>query len=242
MMKNIRLLSLLSLCLASGFFRGEAQSLPSFGATQESYPTLQVTGTARLNIIPDRITVEIGIEEYYKSWPGRDSLLVKLPEIEKDIRKTLEAAGVADSSVIVTDVGNFRNPARTRHFFMAKRLSVVVSSFQQLDKLAGELSREGITSFQIIRMDNSRMADYNRKGLKAALDAARNKADFIAENEQLRIGAPWEIIENQTNPAGGSPFSNVAFDNGEGMGEMRRIVRNYSVTVKYLYIPLHHDR
>lgn len=198
-----------------------------------------MTGSARLNIVPDRITVEIGIEEYHKSLSGRDSIFVRLPEIEKEVRKTLTTAGIPDSSVIVADFGNFRNPATSRQFLMAKRLSVVVSSLQQLDEIADKLNGEGITSFQITRMDNSDMAEYNRKGLKAALDAARSKAEFIAENGQLSIIIPWEIIENQTNPYGGSPFSNIAFDNGDGMGRIRRIVRNYSVTVKYACAPLH---
>lgn len=28
--------------------------------------TIEVTGTATVNIVPDRITIEIGMEEYYK--------------------------------------------------------------------------------------------------------------------------------------------------------------------------------
>ena len=36
------------------------------GAAAMNASTLVVTGTATLNIIPDRITAEIGLEEYYR--------------------------------------------------------------------------------------------------------------------------------------------------------------------------------
>lgn len=62
-------------------------------------PVIEVTGSATMNIIPDRITIEIGMEEYYKHKASGDSTIVKLYDIEKDVRKTLREAGVPDSMI-----------------------------------------------------------------------------------------------------------------------------------------------
>lgn len=203
---------------------------------QNNTPSLiEVTGAATLNIIPDRISIEIGIEEYYKQKVFGDSTIVKLADIEKGVRKTLHDAGVPDSLIIVSDLGNYRNRNISSTFLMAKRLSATVSDFSQIEYISDRLERNGITCFNITRTDNSDMSQYNHQGLKSALDAARQKAEFIAENEGLKIIAPYEIIETSNERSGYPTFSNVAYDGGSGMENLRRIIRHYSVKVRYRF-------
>lgn len=198
-------------------------------------PVIEVTGSATMNIIPDRITIEIGMEEYYKHKASGDSTIVKLYDIEKDVRKTLREAGVPDSMIVVSELGNYRNRDMSSTFLMAKRLSATVSDFDQIERISDRLDRKGIVCFNITKIDNSDMGQYNRQGLKAALDAARQKAEFIAENEGLKLLMPYEIVETTNEPSMYSAFSNVAYDGGSGMENMRRIVRRYSVKVRYLF-------
>lgn len=198
-------------------------------------PVIEVTGSATMNIVPDRITIEIGLEEYYKQKVFGDSTLVKLSDIERNVRKTLSEAGVPDSLIVVSDLGNYRNRDMSSTFLMAKRLSAVVADFNQIESISDRLDRKGIVNFNITKIDNSDMEQYNRKGLKAALDAARQKAEFIAENEGLKLIMPYEIVETTGEPSMRMAFSNVAYDSGKGMENMRRIVRRYSVKVRYLF-------
>ena len=153
-------------------------------------PVIEVTGSATMNIIPDRITIEIGMEEYYKHKASGDSTIVKLSDIEKDVRKTLREAGVPDSMIVVSELGNYRNRDMSSTFLMAKRLSATVSDFDHIERISDRLDRKGIVCFNITKIDNSDMEQYNRQGLKAALDAARQKAEFIAENEGLKLLMP----------------------------------------------------
>ena len=198
-------------------------------------PVIEVTGSATMNIIPDRITIEIGMEEYYKHKASGDSTIVKLYDIEKDVRKTLREAGVPDSMIVVSELGNYRNRDMSSTFLMAKRLSATVSDFDHIERISDRLDRKGIVCFNITKIDNSDMGQYNRQGLKAALVAARQKAEFIAENEGLKLLMPYEIVETTNEPSMYSAFSNVAYDGGSGMENMRRIVRRYSVKVRYLF-------
>ncbi|HBI58397.1 MAG: SIMPL domain-containing protein [Duncaniella sp.] len=201
----------------------------------ESGNYIEVTGSATVNIVPDRITVEVGMEEYYETGRNGDSLLVKLHQIEKDVRHVFGTAGVEDSRIVVADMGNYRNREVSSDFLMAKTLSANVSDWSQIELIAEKLSRKGITRFNIAKIDNPEIEKYNRQGLKAALDAAREKAVFIAANEGLTIEMPCEIVENGPNYYDTPSYSNVAFDGGAGMENMRRIVRRYSVKVRYHY-------
>ncbi len=207
----------------------------SLSSRAQSSNYIEVTGSATVNIVPDRITVEVGMEEYYEAGRHGDSILVKLSQIEKDVRHVFHSAGVEDSQIIVADIGNYRNREVSSDFLMAKTLSATVSDWSQIEQIADKLSRKGITHFNIAKIDNSEIEQYNRQGLKAALDAAREKAMFIAANEGLTIVMPCEIVENGPNYYDTPSFSNVAFDSGAGMENMRRIVRRYSVKVRYHY-------
>lgn len=198
--------------------------------------TIEVTGSATINIVPDRISVEIGIEEYYKKEHSGDSTIVKLAEIEKMVRATLASANVPDSLIVVTDIGNFRHNM-SDDFKMAKRISATVTDFSQIEIISDKLERRGVTSFNILKIDNSNIEHYNRQGLKAAMDAAREKASFLAQLSGGKISIPYEIVENGPNYYETPTFSNVTFDSGSGMENMRRIVRRYSVKVRYFYIP-----
>ncbi len=223
MKKRFILLSMLLLSVIAGHAEGA------------DTPVIEVTGSATMNIIPDRITIEIGMEEYYKHKASGDSTIVKLYDIEKDVRKTLREAGVPDSMIVVSELGNYRNRDMSSTFLMAKRLSATVSDFDHIERISDRLDRKGIVCFNITKIDNSDMGQYNRQGLKAALDAARQKAEFIAENEGLKLLMPYEIVETTNEPSMYSAFSNVAYDGGSGMENMRRIVRRYSVNVRYLF-------
>ena len=200
--------------------------------------TIEVTGSATINIVPDRITIEIGIEEYYKKRPSGDSTIVKLTEIEKMVRATLASANVPDSLIAVTDIGNFRHNM-SDDFKMAKRISATVTDFKQIEIISDKLERRGVTSFNILKIDNSKIEHYNRQGLKAAMDAAREKASFLAKLSGGKISIPYEIVENGPNYYETPTFSNISFDSGSGMENMRRIVRRYSVKIRYFYIPDH---
>lgn len=81
------------------------------------------------------------------------------------------------------------------------------------------------------------MERYNREGLRAALDAARQKAEFIADNEALELLVPYEIQETTNEASRYGSISNVTYDAGAGMENIRRISRRYSVKVRYLFKP-----
>lgn len=197
-------------------------------------PTIEVTGTATINIVPDRITIEIGMEEYFEHHASGDSSLVKLSQIEKKVRNTLSSANIPDSMVVVSDIGNYLRPDKSSDILMAKRLTATVSDFDSIELISEQMDRKGITSFHITKTDNTEIDSYNRRGLKAALDAARDKAEFIAGNENVVLLMPYEIIQTGPNYFETPSFSNVSFDSGSGMENMRRIVRRYSVKVRYI--------
>lgn len=207
--------------------------LVSLNVSAESSPEIEVTGTATIDIVPDRITVEIGMEEYYK--PSKnDSVIVKIGDIEKRVRGILSKAGVKYSDITVSDIGNYLNKSQSKKFLMGKSLNVVLNSFNQLEEVASLLGSDGIQSFRIVRLDNSDMSEYDRQGMKAALLAARSKAEFMAGVENMSVFGVWKITESNIGVYEAPVYSNVSFSGGAGMESMKRITKRYTVRVLYL--------
>ncbi|MDE5887943.1 MAG: SIMPL domain-containing protein [Muribaculaceae bacterium] len=210
---------------------------PDAVASEETLlPFIEVTGSATLNIIPDRITIEIGMEEYYKPRIIGDSTIVKLSEIEKRVRKILHETGIPDQDIMTTEIGNYRKMDNKKgEFLMAKRIAATITDFKLIEEISERLERKGITSLNVIKIDNSDLERYNHEGLKAALAAAREKAEFIADSENLNLLSPQLIMETGPNYFDTPSFSNVSYDNGAGMDNFRRIVRRYVVKVRYSF-------
>lgn len=221
----------------AGIFAACTLTLSAQDINPYMYTVIEVTGSATVSIVPDRITVEIGMEEYYRKRTFGDSTLVRLSEIEDRVRRTLRKAGIADSLTRVSDIGNTRNPYRSNRFLMAKQLSVTLDDFGKIEQIASQLDRDGITGIWIARIDNSDIESYNRRGLKAALDAANDKAALIAGDQGLRVFRVYEVTESGPSYYETPSFSNVSFEAGAGMDDLRRIVRRYSVKVKCIACP-----
>lgn len=208
---------------------------------------IEVNGAATVSIVPDRITVEIGMQEYFRKKGANDSVKVTLGEIEKQVRKAFTQAAIADSSVRVSGIGNYSYHTDKNDFLNAKQLQATLTDMWQLDKLSESLNFGGISWFRIAQLDNSQMEKYNRQGLKAALDKARDKAAFIAANEGGTLGAPITITEDGPLYYEEAMTTNVALDAGagammkaarvDGLESMKKIVRRYNVRVTYDFIP-----
>lgn len=206
---------------------------------------IEVSGTSMVSITPDRITVEIGTTEYYKKTGINDSVKITLAEIDEFVYKALEKAGVADSLITLNDIGNYYWGGRGEEFLMGKRISATLDDLNKLMLLSENLGIEGVTSFRISSTDRADMEPFNRQGLKAALDKARQKAEFIAANEGGKLGAPIEIVEEGPMYYDDALAVNTVLDESVGMAlksramtmeNMKKIVRRYQVKVVYEFV------
>lgn len=215
------------------------------------YPlgVIEVTGSSTVSITPDRMTIEITMEEYYKKFANGDSVKVTISETEKSVRRALSEANVPDSLITITNIGSYYNYRNPEELVMSKTIAANLTELSQLEEIAEKMPERGVRNFRIAKLDNSEMELHNRRGLKAALDKAREKAAFIAENEGRVVMGPLEITEEgpiyYDEVMDEAVMTNVAMDSGSARGamlkmassmeSMKKITRRYMVKVKYLF-------
>lgn len=208
--------------------------------------TIEVTGASTVSITPDRIIIEIGMQEYFKKTGKNDSVKITLDDVENEVYTALKMAEVPDSMIQLNRMGNFYYmPHADRTILMGKTIQATLTDMAQLEQLGATMDIPGVTSFRIAGTDASDMEQYNRQGLRSALVKAREKARFIAETMSVELGYPVEIHEEGPVYYEEAAVADMAMNTYEGaagmrlmsksmtMDNMKKITRRYSVRVIY---------
>lgn len=200
---------------------------------------IEVTGTSEIEIVPDRIHYLIEIREYFeeefdgKSKPEEYRTKVPLQEIERKLRDALRESGIPKEAVRTQEVGDYWRQ-QGQDFLVSKKFDITLTDFKQIDRLVERIDTRGIHSMRIGELENKDMLRYHRQGKVEALKAAREKAAYMAEALDKRLGGVIRIVEDG---AGGGmlPFaqSNVMSSEAASFDSFRTIRRTYSVLVRF---------
>lgn len=197
----------------------------AFGAMAQStnpFPrTIEVSGSAETEIIPDEIYVIVTLKEYEKRGVGK----IDLEKIKSEFLGYCKSIGLPDSAVSIASYQGNNNFAWWRkrktkdELYASISYQVKFNNSKKMDELVAKLDEDATQNFAISRVWHSKMAEYRTKLKIEATKAARNKAGYMAEAIGEKIGEAVSIIEpseeslpqyneiSQSNMA----FGNVAY-------------------------------
>lgn len=188
-MKNFLLLILL------------ATSLTTFAQQHNSkLRTIEVKGSAEMEVEPDEIVLIIGIQEYWEEEfeknkePEDYKTKVPLAIIEDDVVKKLRKAGIKKESVKVRNVGNYWRQ-QGKEFLFSKQLEVELSDFSKINDLIDLLDAKGIRNLNIGELRHSEIEDFKNQVKIEALKNARKKANVLVESVGEELGEVITITE-----------------------------------------------
>ena len=196
----------------------------AFGSlqAQEAPRYIEVVGTAEMEIVPDRIHYIIEIREYFAeefdghSKPEEYRTKVPLKRIEKDLRKSLEKAGIADANILTQEVGDYWRQ-EGRDFLVSKRFDITLHNFQQIDEIIKHLDTRGINTMYIGELESDDMETY-----------------YMVEALGKKLGGVLRIVEEGgTDGYGLAKRSNVMLSEAAAFDGFRSITNTYSVLVRF---------
>lgn len=201
---------------------------------------IEVTGTAEVEIVPDKIHYLIEIREYYEeefdghSKPEDYRTKVPLERIESELRTALAACGVGEADIRMQEAGDHWRE-RGQELLVAKQLDLTLTDFGQIGEIVKRIDARGVRSMRIGELESRDMQAFRRQGKIEALKAARDKAAYLAEALGKKLGDVVRIVEPQ-EPAFGSlraAQSNVAVAEAAGFDQFRTIRKTYSMLVRF---------
>ena len=222
------------------FLLAAALATATAAHAQSNERYIEVTGTAEIEIVPDRIHYILEIKEYFeeefdgKSKPEEYRTKVPLEKIESGLRQTLARLGIGAKDIRTQEVGDYWRQ-QGRDFLVSKRLDITLTDFAQIDRLVKAVDTRGINAMHVGELESDRMEEFHRRGKTMALEAAREKARYLTAALGKKTGNVLRIVEGASPaaPAAAALQSNVMLSQAASFDEFRVLRKTYTMLVRF---------
>jgi uncharacterized protein len=190
--------TLLILTLAVGMIAG----LSSCGCSShhEKPRTIEVTGSAESDVVPDQIQLLLQIEEYWKEeyQKGKDyndyKTRVPIDEIQARLVAKLKELGIPAKKIKLDDVSSSWR-WYGKETLVTKQISITLDNFSQIDKIIKGIDMKGVSNIRIGEKKNSKIKELRKEIKLEALKVAREKAEFLLKGMDAEIGELVNVTE-----------------------------------------------
>ena len=210
--------------------------------------TITVTGSAEMEIVPDEIYVQVDLKEYQRKGDK-----TSIDKIKTDFLNNLKAIGIPDSLISIAayegENGNAnqwwkKKKSKDDDLLASIAYQIKLNSSAQVDKLVNVLDDEATSNFQVIRTSHSRINEFRKQLKIQAIKAAREKAFYLADAINEKVGEAITINEPNENILpyyGRASFANsntisTGFDNGDfnqGTVDFKKMKLKFEVTTVF---------
>ncbi|SEW20407.1 SIMPL domain-containing protein [Chitinophaga arvensicola] len=183
--------------LAAGLFL--AMSTFAQQADKQPVKKIEVNGSAEMEVTPDEIYFSISLREYMK---GKTK--VEISTLEKQLQKAVADAGIPKSDFTIENVygNNFEILKKKKdptEFMARKQYRLKLSKLDKLNVILGAVDAEGIESARIASYTSCKMEEYRKEVKIKALQAAKDKAEYMLAGIGNKIDGIIEIQEMNTD-------------------------------------------
>ncbi len=213
------------------------------------YPkTINVSGSADMEIVPDEIYVQVDLKEYKKKGENK----VELEKIKADFLSKCKSAGIEDSLVSIASYEGtnynywlMRRQKKNPDMFAGIAYQIKFRDSKKMDQLVELLDDEATANFRIVKVSHSKMTEYRKQLKIQAIKAAREKGIYLSDAINEKMGEAITITEPEENQLSIyeneqiSQFSNTARmanageDFSGGGVDFRKIKIRYEVNVVF---------
>ena len=194
------------------------------GQPPQKIKRIIVTGSAEMEVEPDEIFVNFELKEYY----NRQKIKEGIEQIKKSFLEACAKAGISKDDIRVQGMGGsgydywyWRKNKRDPDFLATVNYIIKFSSVSKLDGLVPLLNDEGTSNMYISKISHSKLEDFRKQVKIQATQAAKQKAQYLAESIGEKTGPAIMIEEfggSQPVMYNRMAMSNVAMET-EGAGE-----------------------
>ena len=208
---------MLSAMLLSSVILVKAQTVNQITTTRQEH-TINVNGSAEMEVVPDEIYVQVDLKEYKKGSNKTD-----IESIKNAFLANMKTLGYTEQEISVQgysgwDGNNTWYAKKKKNPDLLAGISywVKVSSPAKMDAMVNKLDDEATTNFFIAKTSHSKITEYKKQLKTDAIKAAKAKAEYLAAAINEKVGQAITI--NDPSEAGiHSPvmYANTRFKSGD---------------------------
>lgn len=163
---------------------------------------IEVAGFAEIEVIPDELYFNISLREYFNDEKNQKDKVV-ITTLEKQLLKAIAEAGLPKESLSVSGVGGYQNytdkKKKPATFLESKQYELKVDRADKLDGILSKVESRGVQYANIARVDHSKKEEFKKTVKISALKAAKDKATYLLEAVDQKLGQVLEIREVEDN-------------------------------------------
>lgn len=159
---------------------------------------ITVSGSAEMEVVPNQITFAITLKEYFKDEKTQKEKMI-IGTLEKQLIAALAEAGIPKESLSIGNVSGYKEyiyrRAKPTTYLTNKQYELLLPDLKRIDILLAKLDQKGIESTHIAKTEHSKIQQYRKEIKIKALQAAKEKAQYLLEGIGEKLGDPIEINE-----------------------------------------------
>ncbi len=164
---------------------------------KEPVKKIEVTGSSEIEITPDEIYFAISLKEYFKDEKNqKDKIAIDV--LEKQLIASITKAGIPRENLTIGSISGYRNwtgKKKPLHFLEGKRYILKLNNLYKSDVILDGVDDRGIEYVSIDHVDHSKIKEYRKEIKVKALQAAKEKATYLLESINEKVGDVLTIEE-----------------------------------------------
>jgi len=166
--------------------------------------TINVSGIAEMEVVPDEIYVQVELREYDKKGGNK----VDIDAIKSDFLKAAVSIGLNENDISVQGYqgwdGNLwiykKNKKKNPDLKASITYQVKLATTKKMDELVQKLDDEATQNFFISRVSHSKLPEFKKELKIQAVKSAKEKATYLANAINENVGEAVTINEpNEIN-------------------------------------------
>ena len=199
-------------------------------------PYIEVTGTAKREVVPDKIFITITLKE-----KTIDRKTYTIQEQENVLKSIVSSLNIGMDKLSLSDSNSkvFYKRRREKGILLSKEYVLEVSNPQQVDIVFESLSNNNIKEASITKTEHSEIIQIRKEVRIDAIKAAKEKAEYLLLAIDEELGSPIEITErtipNNVSQSYNGYNSNISFYSEEILNNVnfKTIEVKFSYYIKY---------
>lgn len=172
----------------------------SFAGAQESAPTsrsIQVNGSAEMEITPDEIYFTIVLEEYMEDKEKKKPM----EKLEEQLKAAIVIAGIPKENLTIENVygQNWERKRRNKDFLEKRSYILKLNDASAMDGILDKIDQKAIESVYITRFSHSKIEEYRKQLKIQAIKNAKEKAKYLLEAIGEDLDRPLLIKETENS-------------------------------------------
>jgi uncharacterized protein YggE len=209
----------------------------SFSQNIDTRKKIEVTGNAETEVTPDIIYIGITLKEYFRD--NNSKKKIEIEELERQLQTAVERAGIPKENFTINNISSYDWPwekKKNPDFLATKQYRIKVTDLSKWNQIMSAVDSRGIQNTNIEGYDHSKMETLKRDLKIQALKAAKDKATYLAESVNERLGAALEIQEindsyypQEMNVRMNQVMDKAMEEGGETSIDFKKIKLNYQM-------------